>query len=462
MISAAGKRLALALGGMLPLLLSPADLLAALSYDLSLGASVMHTDNLHLDAEPRDEGQPEPVQETIYAAVPGAQLDWREGGDHLLANYRGEYWTFTGDEDRDPEWIHRLSSELEWRRWEPYFLEAGVAYERVPRYEGDQNEAILDQLDRTLFSLRTGFSWSLGATRTLEVDYRGEFESFSGGGEAEDDRIVRHYAEGLMRRLWGPLWESEVSARYGRVTQDLTEDSSELHLAAALSYRVSERLDARARVEWVREDPDGSESDSGDGGSASDTQTTFLTSAEIRRELERGGFWSLSYEERLQDMSDGDTLAVGRAAAGCTLRARLGSEVGAGFWYEDREYRLSGRDETAWGPTATARWVIAPWAALDLAGSWEETTTREPGEEEVEDRTARIGAAVVALFGRHLVAEAGYAYRENDSTNDEDSYTANFFYAGLNYYVGVIPPGDLPASTIAGFIYSNAGVPAAR
>ncbi|HWR97885.1 MAG TPA: hypothetical protein VN317_05625, partial [Candidatus Methanoperedens sp.] len=169
-----------------------------------------------------------------------------------------------------------------------------------------------------------------------------------------------------------------------------------------------------------------------------------------------------SYDDRLESQPDGDTLQLGRASADGRLRARLGSEISAAMWHESREFRVSGRDETDWGPTLFARWAIAPWFALDLGGTWTNSTIREPEAGQIEDRTSRAAAAFVVLMGRHMVAEAGYSYRNNDSTDAERSYTANLYFAGLTYHFGVIPPGTIPTSEVGRLSSSDEGLVGAR
>jgi hypothetical protein len=170
----------------------------------------------------------------------------------------------------------------------------------------------------------------------------------------------------------------------------------------------------------------------------------------------------LSYDDRLESQPNGDTLELGRASLYGRFRARLGSEIVSGIWRETRDFRISGREDTDWGPTLFARWLIAPWAALDAGGSWVRSDIHAPGEEDLEDRTTRVGAAALVLVGRHLVAEAGYVYRRNDSTDPARGYTANLLFAGLTYHFATVQPGRLPASTIDRLTTSDLVLPAGR
>ena len=134
----------------------------------------------------------------------------------------------------------------------------------------------------------------------------------------------------------------------------------------------------------------------------------------------------------------------------------------AGLWHETRDFRVSGREETDWGPTLFARWVVAPGAALDVGGAGRGPRSATPARRRIEDRTTRAGAALLFLVGRHLVAEAGYVYRQNDSTDPARGYTANLLFAGLTYHFAIVQPGRLPASAIGRLTTSDLVLPAGR
>jgi hypothetical protein len=195
----------------------------------------------------------------------------------------------------------------------------------------------------------------------------------------------------------------------------------------------------------------------------------------VRGDLERGGWWSVAYQDSLEDQPDGDTLEIGRAAATTAIRARLGSALDVGAWHENRDFQDSGRSEAAWGPTLGTRWLITPWSALDLAGSWTSTTIREKGQDEVEDRTAQAAVGLLAmLFGR-VQAEAGYVFRKNDSSDALRSYTDNLVFARLTVhfrpvYSGRLPPsyavalvaGGVPSGGVAQVVSNGGAVDSAR
>ncbi len=450
------QSVAAALGvGLAVLVGDPWGARASLSYDVALGAGGLLTDNLHLDPEEGGAEGRAPVQETIFAVSPTLQLGWKGSEDSLQGTYRGQYWTFSGDEVRDPLWLHDLRAELAWRRWSPAFLEAEAVRERIPRYQDSEGQALVDQLDRTSIVLRSGLGWDFSARDRLEMVYRGSREDFSGTDDA--DRILRHFGEGLLRHQWTPLLGSEVRLSYGSVQRELTEDSTELRVAVSADRRASERLRMSGRLEWRRE----GFGDLAAGGTSTDqtssSRTALFASAEVMGDLMRGGSWRLAYEDRLEDAPDGGTLRTGRASAKASLRARLGSELDARVYHEARDFRESGREEESWGPIVLARWVVSPWAAFDLGGSWSSTDVREGDAAEVTDRALRVAAAIVILAGRHLQAELGYGRRENDSTEATRSYSANVFYAWLIWHWGVLEPGTIPESDVTQLISSNRG-----
>ncbi|MHB8835197.1 MAG: porin family protein [Candidatus Methylomirabilia bacterium] len=475
---------------------------AAFVYDVTLGADAQLDDNFHLDPATTveegaasaegvagAEGTPglrQPVKETIFTVNPGVTVSWFEGRDRLQLNYGGAYSSYRGDEKRDPLWVHTIAADLSWRRWAPFFLEAQESRSRVPRTQEREGEAYVDQVDRNLISVRTGLVSEMGSRSTVELAYRGELESYSvsGGGvpategtdpgtEAtepvidEFDRVERHFGEALLRHRWTPLWDSELRVAYGHVGRELAPAYSELRASLAVDQRWSERLSLRYHLDWIRDDDDkpaeavAATGEAAIGSAATDApvdtvRTNLLFGAEVRGTLERGGSWNLAYQDSLADQPDGDTLKTGRASAAATLRARLGSTLDVGGWHETRDFRDSGREEVAWGPTLGVRWLITPWAALDLGGSWTSTTIREEAQAEVEDRTARVAAGLVVLLVKRVQFEAGYGYRKNDSTDALRDYTNNLVFARLTFHFQPVESGRLPASYAAGLVAGGA------
>lgn len=444
---------------------------AAFTYDLSLGAGVMRNDNLHLDPRtPVEDELRQPVRETILTVTPGVQTAWESERDFLHLDYSGEYQRFSGDEERDPEWVHTIAAVLNWRRWAPFFLEAGEERARVPRSQERETEAVVDQIDQNRASVRSGFGRELGTRGVVELAYRGELENYPGVADA--DRVLRQSGEGLWRYRWTPLWETELRAAYGFVERDLASDYTEARASAAVEQRLNERMTLVYGLEWVREEDD-------EPGEAAGTaeewlpeeRTSLLKSAALSGDLEHGGVWELAYEDSLAGLPEGDTLKTRRASARATQRARLGSSLRTEGWHETRDYRDSGRQETAWGPVIAARWMIAPWLAADLAGSWTSTAIRERGQEEVVDRTGRVAAGFVALLYDRLALETGYGYRKNGSTDALRSYSGNVAYVLLTFHFrrlggrelpasyasSLVTPGDTPGQTSTGDAGTAAG-----
>lgn len=435
---------------------------AAYSYDISLGAGAQMNDNFHLDprtpVEAGAEGEAalrQPVQETTFTVNPGVILSWSEGRDRLQLNYGGAYSMFEGDEERDSFWTHTVAADLSWRRWSPFFLEAREERSRVPRTRAREGEAWVDQVDRNLVAVRTGLASDWAARSTFELAYRGELESYSASGAAAPvaeetdpgsdalDRVERHYGEALLTHRWSPLWGSHLRVAYGQVDRDLAPDYTELRASLAVDQRWSEHVELRYRLEWRWEE---------DG----EIRSNLLGGAEIRGGLDRGGSWNLGYQRGQQAQPDGDTLETGRASAAVSIRARLGSTLDLGGWHETRDFRESGREETAWGPTLGVRWLLTPWAALDLAGSWTSTAIREAGLAEIEDRTTRVAAGLVLLLVKRVQLEAGYGYRKNDSADALRSYTNNLVFALLTFHFKPVESGGLPASFATGLVTGGA------
>ncbi len=463
----------------------PSEARAALIYDISLGAGAQIDDNFHLDprtaVEERAEGEAalrQPVKETIFIVSPGLTAMWLGERDRLQLLYNGAYSMFQGDEERDSFWTHAVTADLSWRRWSPFFLEAREERSRVPRSQEREGEAWVDQVDRNLLSVRTGLEAELGARSTFELAYRGELESYSASGAAapvaeetdsaadvieELDRLERHYGEALLRHRWSPLWGSELRAAYGKVGRDLAPDYTELRASLAVEQRWSEHLSLRYRLEWRREEDgepatgagtavEGTAADGTVAGGAAAVppvagiRSNLLGGAEIRGILERGGSWNLGYQLGQQVQPDGDTLETGRASAAVSIRARLGSTLDLGGWHETRDFRESGREETAWGPTVGARWLLTPWSAFDLAGSWTSTSIREEALAEVEDRTTRVAAGLVLLLVKRVQLDLGYGYRKNDSTDALRAYANNLYFAQLTFHFKPVEAGRIPAS----------------
>lgn len=422
---------------------APSGALAALSYDVTLGAGAQWNDNLYLD--PRASGAVDrraPVEETIFTIDPGATVSWLGERDRLQLDYRGEYWMFSGDEDRDPLWMHNLVADLNWRRWSPFFLEAREERDRVPRSLETEGESVVEQVARNRLSGRTGLAWELGSRGLAELAYRGELQTFSGIEDA--DRVLRQYGEGLLRYRWSPLWGSEMRLAYGHVDRTLAADYAEMSASAAVDQRLSEHLALRYRIEWLRTAEDAFAAVGETEGSEATVRNNLLKTAEISGELALGGSWRLGYQDALEYLSDGDTRKAGRASADLTFRFRLGSTVGIGARFENLKYRVSDRKDEVWGPTLRLRWVLAPWSAFDLGGSWTSVEIKEAGLEPVKDRTSRAAAGVVLLMFKRIQLEAGYGYARNSSTGDLRSYTNNLAYVLATFHFQPILTGALP------------------
>ncbi len=422
---------------------------AALTYDFTLGAGAQLNDNLYLDpSQPGEVGGRQPVEETVFTLAPGATVLWREPHDQVRLRYQGEYWMFQGDEKRDPLWVNNLAADLEWRRWAPFFLEAADVLDRIPRTQQSEGVAVVDQIDRNHASLRSGLVWDLRSRGTMELAYRGEFVTFP-GAEAVDT-VSKHQGDGRIRYRWSPLVSSDVRMAYGRVSHELSADYTELSASAAVDQRVSEHLALAFRLEWIRDDEDKqAATDTTSGASASSIRSNLLLAAEARGVLPTAGSWKIAYEDRREDRPDGDTLDVGRFSGSLRLNARLGSSLDAGMWYEDRSYQDSGRQEKAWGPTLTSRWMINSWAACDLGVDWTNTTVEDEGLPAIENNLTRASVGFVVLMFRHLQLEAGYRYQHNASSDAVKSYKNNLLYAAATYSFELIPPGRLLPSRIS-------------
>lgn len=434
---------------------------AASRYDLTLGVGALVNDNLHLDPEEGAgiEGQRSPLKETLYVVVPGFLVDWREGRDRLHGEYRGEYWTAGRDDEPEPFWVHAVAADLAWRRWSPFFLELREVRSRVPRSSEGENEAYIDQIDENRIVGRAGGSWDLSGRTTLEVAYRVDHLSYP--GSAEVDEAFSHGAEGVLRNRLNPLWQSTLRLSYGATERDLVADYTTLSAFGALDQRWDERITLRYQLEWRREDaerepPGGAVSADAELPAEDDdlVRDGLLVGAELRWRLARGGSWTLAYQEVQLNRPDGDTLKTGRASAGLSLRARLGSGLNVSARYEDREYRISGREETVWGPSLNARWVVAPWVACDIAAGWASASIRAAGLPEVEDRSTVLSAAVVFLIRGHVQLEAGYVFRENDSSDAAREYTNHLVFTALTWRLRAFGPGELPPLQSARLIAS--------
>jgi hypothetical protein len=185
---------------------------------------------------------------------------------------------------------------------------------------------------------------------------------------------------------------------------------------------------------------------------------SLLGGAEIRGDLSHGGTWNLGFSDDLDYLPDGDTLETRHTSAEVALRARLGSSLTVGGWYDTREYRVSGREERAWGPTLDARWMITSWAACDVRGTWTDTTIREEARAEVVEQTIRAAVGILILVFERLQLEAGYDYRNNDSTDELRSYAGNRLYVFLTYHFRPLAPGTLPSTYITRMNDNPAGV----
>jgi hypothetical protein len=423
---------------------------AALTWDASVGAGVQWTDNLHFDPRtPIEEGRRQPVEELIFVGTPSVQLAWAEGRDRLQLAYAGEYQRFSGDEELDALWVHDLAGSLGWRRWDPFFLEVRERLDREARSQQRETEAVVDQIDHNVVTVRSGFWREYGTRGIVDIGYRGELDSYPGVDDA--DRVLRHSGEVLWRYRWTPIYQTELRASWGRVSRDLNADYTEGRVFLGVDQRISEQLSAAYGLELIRQDV---VSGGVAGGQERGDRTALLKGASLSGGHERGGSWRLAYQEYLEGEPDGDTLERKRASAEATLNARLGSSWWTRGWYEARDYRDSGREEHAWGPMTTARWLLVPWLAGDLAASWTSTAVREADQPQVEDHTVRLAAGLVARVSARLTLEAGYCYRKNDSDDAARSYRGNLVFAYLTGHFRALQPRQLPASHVFALITS--------
>lgn len=430
---------------------------AALTYDVSLGAGAFVNDNLYLDPETDVEGERQPVNETMYSIAPALNFTWAGQRDLLSGAYRGEYWQFSGDEDLDPRWTHNLAADLAWRRWAPFFLEVREALDRGPSAQQREVEAVIDYTYTNIVTARTGLTWVRGSRSTYELAYRGELETYP---QVEDaDRVLRQYGEGLARYRWTPLLETEFRVSYGKVERELTADYDELNASVVVDQRLSEHLALRYNLEWFRDAYDAVPGvDDASEGQAAATSTGLLWGAEARGDLSQGGTWHVGYAEDLDYLPDGDTLETGRTSAGMDLRARLGSTLSVEGWHDTRDYRVSGREEAAFGATLDVRWVIVPWAACDLRGTWADTTIREEAAAEIDETTSGAAAGILFLLFERLQLEAGYDYRKNDSSDALRSNTGSRLYAFVTYHFRPLAPGVLPSSYLSRLDTASSGM----
>jgi hypothetical protein len=418
---------------------------AALTYDFAVGTGVLMNDNLYLDPETGAAGQRKPVKETMFTVAPALGLDWVVERDRLSAGYRGEYYQFSGDEELDARWVHNLAANLNWRRWAPFFLEASESLDYGQDPQEVNVQAKIDFTYTNIASVRTGMVWDLGTRGAVELAYRGELETYPQVENA--DRVLSNFGELSVLYRWTPLWSGTLTLSYGLVERDLTADYDELSATASVDQRLSERLTLRYGLEWYRDTYDaapGADAVPGDDGSS--VYTNLLLEATVRGALSRGGYWSLGYEDTLEYLNDGDTIEIGRASAELALRARLGSSLTVEGWHDTRDYRISGREDTAWGTTLSARWLITPWAACDLVGNWTMTTIQEEGLGDVEDHTIEAGVGLIVIVFDSLQLEAGYDYRNNDSTDPQRTVANNRLYALMSYRFRPLTPGELPPS----------------
>lgn len=400
---------------------------------------------MHNTPDSPGDGSPPPVTETAYVYSPTLLLGWTVPRDHLNLSYRGEYRTFDGDEKHDALWIHNLAADLSWRRWSPVFLEVSEAWGRVPRSQERDGVAVVDQIDSSRLTVRTGIVRELGARGAMELAYGMEQVTFPGTEDA--DRAQRQYGEGLARYRWTPLLGSEFRLSYGWLDRSLAAESTEARASAAVEQRFSEHLAARYSLEWIRSEADRLVDQVAEPEESGLTiRTSLLKGVGITGELSPVSSWNLNYADTQEYLADGDTLQSSRASVGVAWRAWLGSSLRAGGWYAQREYRVSGRKETAWGPTADLRLAITRWLACSVGGGWSSATIREEGLEEREDRRTQASAGIVGSLGRHVMFQTGYQYQHSSSTDAMRSFTSNLYMAQVTYYLGAFVSLHVPSS----------------
>jgi len=436
--------LALAAGATAP---APAKAAARLDYDASLGAGVEANDNLRLAPDPPPAGEAGPLRTTVFTVSPAVFIAWGERDDVLRLVYQGTWQDYSsGEEDLPAGWIHRLDASLRWRRWQPFFLDVEEQRDRVEQYrlrpEGDE----LNRTDRNRLSVRPGFAWEVSPTTRLEASLLGEVVTFPGEGDAES--VAALFAELGGERRWSPLWSGRASLGFGGVSREIAGDSRELRAELELRQRVSPLADAVYSMAWHRDRAAGGGEESG----AAVDRDDVLAGVSFLRRLPRDGFWRVGYQDRLESLADGETLRAGRAEAELFLQARLGSRLGLGIGHERRDFLDSGRRERAWGPSASARWVVTDWLALVAQGGWTQTRGRDPGLPEQSARLLAAGAGLVVLAGRHARLEAGYRHLDNDADLAEESYRSGRWYAVLTAQLRPFLPGRFPESVADRFL----------
>jgi hypothetical protein len=418
---------------------------AALIYDFSLGGGVELNDNIFLVPRPTVEGQAAPVKSTVLAYSPGVKLSWEDRQDWLRLDYQGVHQDFHGEGSPPAVWLHDLSAELQWRNRRPFFLEVREDYARVPQYRSSAEVDLYAGSDRNTVTVRPGLSWDLGRTGVLDLALRGESQAFPHNPTAESERSV--YGEVSHLRRWTPLWSTSLRLDYGEVRRTLEPDYREAGATLEVDQRWSPGVSAVYSLEWRQDRYASGESSAtpgGQGGGRSDSY--LLKGVTINGQLEYGGSWHLLYQDRIEDLLTGERLKAGRGTAEFELRSRLGSRMGLVALYENRRFATSGRKEVVWGPTASARWVMTSWLALDLDGFWTRIQSEEPGLPEVVDRQLSLAAGFIFVLARHVQCEVGYRYLADDSTDPNNTFRNNRVAALLTWFFQPLRPGVIPES----------------
>jgi len=309
-------------------------------------------------------------------------------------------------------------------------------------------QAFIDYSYTNEVTVRTGLMRELGARGEVQLAYRGELETYPQVENA--DRVLSQYGEASVRYRWSPLWGSAFSVSYGHVERDLTADYDELTVSASADQRLSEHLELRYGLEWIRDTYDAAPAVAATAGTGGGSDySSLLLSADVKGDLARKGYWALGYEDTLEYLSDGDSLERGRASATLALRSRVDSTLTLEGWHDAVDYRISERADKEWGARVSARWMITPKAACDFLGTWMNTTIRQEASAEIDDHTLEAGAGVVVMVFDHLQLEAGYVYRNNDSNEELRTYASNRLYAFLTYHFQPLKSGELPSSYLS-------------
>jgi outer membrane receptor protein involved in Fe transport len=315
----------------------------------------------------------------------------------------------------------------------------------------DRPEEDPDNLvDSNTLTVRPGFSWELTRTLELDLSYREERRTYP--GEEEVYPSVGRFGEVEVRKRWTPNLENSLSGEWGKVEREMEPDYSSSRAGLGMTYRFTNMLDLEYNFTWdQRRYREMEEEDEEAEEEGKDRDDFFSHRALSTWRFARRGFLRFTYEDRIEDRFDGETLKTGRSLAEFNWESAGGSKADLGMIYQKRDYTEEIRKDWSWGPALDTHWVIASWLAFDLTGGrvWtkvkrtiEEPAEDEPPEETIEDRMSMAEAALVFYIGGHFVLEGGYRYLENHSTEEERAYKNSRYWVMLTGYINRIRPGQ--------------------